>query len=104
MADSKENGVDAAVAPTDDVTAIEMKGIAEGVEIVDDHFEAERIARVMGFAVGTGVDGDDVVVGGEIRDLVAHDADGAAVAMEKQERFALAVRFVVEAEIRGYLR
>jgi len=101
MTDSEENCVDAAVAPADDIAAIEVEGIAEGVEVVDDHLEAEGIAGVMGFAVGAGVDGDDVVMGREIRDLVAHVVDGAAVAVEKQERFALPVRFVVELKSTG---
>lgn len=101
MADGEEDRVYAAVAPADDVAAIQMKGITEGVEVVDDHFEAEGIAGVVGFAVGAGVDGDDVIVGREIRNLVAHVADGAAVAVEEQERFALTVRFVVELKSAG---
>ncbi len=101
VADSEEDRVDTAVAPADDVATVEVQGIAEGVEVVDDHFEAQGVAGIGGFAVGAGVDSDDVVVGGEVGNLVAHIGDRAPVAVEKQERFALAVRFVVQADAPG---
>lgn len=101
VADGEEDRVDTAVAPADDIAAIEMQGIAEGVEVVDDHFEAKRIAGVKGFAVGAGVDGDHPVMGGEVRDLVAHTGDRAAVAVEKEQRFALTVGFVIESNAPG---
>ena len=101
VADGEEDRVDAAVAPADDIAAIDMKRIAEGVKIVDDHFEADGVAGVPGFAMGAGVDGDDVVVGGEVGDLVAHVVDGAAIAMEKEKRVSLTVRFIVELNSAG---
>ena len=101
MADGEEEGVDAAVAPADDIAAIEVEGIEEGAEIVDDLFEGQRVGGVFGFAVCAGVDGDDLIVLGEIRDLVGHITDGAAVAMEQQERFALAIGLIIELKTAG---
>ena len=82
MADGHQEGIDAAVAPADDIAAVEVEGIEQGVEIVHDHLEGEGIGGVVGLAVGAGVDGDDVeTVCREIGDLVGHISDGPAVTM-----------------------
>lgn len=82
MADGHQEGIDAAVAPSDEIAAIEVEGIEQGVEVVDDHFESEGIGGVVGLAVGAGIDGDDVeIVCGEIGYLVGHVVYRAAVAV-----------------------
>jgi len=83
VADSHQQGVDAAVAPADDIATIEVEGVEEGVEVVDDHFEGEGIGGVVGLAVGARIYGDDVeIVCCEIGYLVSHISDRAAVAMQ----------------------
>lgn len=82
MADGHQEGVDASVTPADEIAAIEVEGIEQGVEVVDDHFEGEGVGGVIGLAVGAGIDGDDVeIVCGEVGYLIGHTVYGTAVAM-----------------------
>ncbi len=39
--------VDATVAPPDDITAIEMQGVKQRVEVICHHFEAKRIRKLV---------------------------------------------------------
>jgi len=43
MADGEEKCIDAAVAPPNDVATVEVEGIEQGVEVVDDLFEGQGI-------------------------------------------------------------
>ena len=83
MADRKKNSIDAAIAPANDVAAVEVKGVAERIEVIDNLLEAQGISGVLRFAMGTGIDGDYVVMFGEVGDLVAHAANRAAVAVHQ---------------------
>lgn len=95
MADSQQQGIDPAVAPAYNVTAIEVEGIQQGIEVIDDLFEGKRVAGIYGSSMCAGIDSDHAIMRSEIGDLVAHVVEGTAIAMEEQQGFALTVGFVI---------
>ncbi len=85
----------AAIAPADYIGGFDVEGIEQGGLVVGHHFESERSAGVFGFALRTAVGSNDVVFGGEIRNVVGEGTNAAAVSVDHEEGHSGPVLFAI---------
>ena len=76
-----ETGI-AAVAPAEDVDAVEVQLVEEGVHVLCEEVVGRRAVVFAGLALPAGIDGDDPVMLGQREYLFVELYDRARVAVE----------------------
>ena len=96
MPDAEQQRLDASVAPPEHVHRPRLQVIEERSKIIGHLFIGDLVGAVARLALIAAVHGDHAIARAEERDLGGQGANAAAVAVNHQERFALAVHLVVQ--------
>jgi hypothetical protein len=96
MPDAEQQGFDTAVAPAEHVHWPRLQVFEERRKIVGHLFIGDVAGAVAGLALIAAVHRDHAIARAEELNLRGQGSDAAAVAVDDQERFALAVHLVVQ--------